>query len=184
MVTWVLNRPAERNTLSAGMRDGMASALVAFERDRSARVLVIRGAGSHFCAGGDVKALSAGEASRMLGLSLLNVVLETGGRQISACPPLVAVIQHDLSRNLLQNSRTSNLQILSLTLRVVFNMFNSVREHMKVQLEVFFNSIHLAESSLPETREMALESLVEALKFLPDLTGLNLRRASDLYLIF
>ena len=63
VVTWVLNRPAERNTLSAGMRDGMASALVAFERDRSARVLVIRGAGSHFCAGGDVKALSAGEAN-------------------------------------------------------------------------------------------------------------------------
>ena len=50
---------------------------------------------------------------------------------------------------------------MSLTLRVVFNMFSSVREHMKVQLEVFFNSIHLAESSLPETREMALESLVE-----------------------
>jgi brefeldin A-resistance guanine nucleotide exchange factor 1 len=110
---------------------------------------------------GDQSDSAASEASRMLGLSLLNVVLETGGRQISACPPLVAVIQHDLSRNLLQNSRTSNLQILSLTLRVVFNMFNSVREHMKVQLEVFFNSIHLAESSLPETREMALESLVE-----------------------
>ena len=110
---------------------------------------------------GDSSDAAASEASRMLGLSLLNVVLETGGRQISACPALVAVIQHDLSRNLLQNSRTSNLQILSLTLRVVFNMFNSVREHMKVQLEVFFNSIHLAESSLPETREMALESLVE-----------------------
>ena len=29
---------------------------------------------------------AASEASRMLGLSLLNVVLETGGRQISACP--------------------------------------------------------------------------------------------------
>ena len=110
---------------------------------------------------GDTSDQIASEASRMLGLSLLNVVLETGGRQISACPALVEVIQHDLSRNLLQNSRTSNLQILSLTLRVVFNMFNSVREHMKVQLEVFFNSIHLAESSLPETREMALESLVE-----------------------
>ena len=110
---------------------------------------------------GDTSDAVVSEASRMLGLSLLNVVLETGGRQISACPALVAVIQHDLSRNLLQNSRTSNLQILSLTLRVVFNMFNSVREHMKVQLEVFFNSIHLAESSLPETREMALESLVE-----------------------
>lgn len=104
---------------------------------------------------------AVGETRRMLGLSLVNIVLETGGRQLSVCPALVSVIQHDLSRNLLQNSRTTNLQILSATLRVVFNMFNSVREHMKVQLEVFFNSIHLAESSVYEIREMALESLVE-----------------------
>jgi brefeldin A-resistance guanine nucleotide exchange factor 1 len=103
----------------------------------------------------------SGETRRMLGLALVNVVLETGGRQLSTCPALVSVIQHDLSRNLLQNSRTTNLQILSPTLRVVFNMFNSVREHMKVQLEVFFNSIHLAESQVYEIREMALESLVE-----------------------
>ncbi|KAJ1472425.1 hypothetical protein T484DRAFT_1840456 [Baffinella frigidus] len=109
--------------------------------------------------GGDASV--EGENDRMLGLALINVILETGGRQLSSCPALVAVLQHDLSRNLLQNSRTSNLQVLSLTLRVVFNMFNSVREHMKVQLEVFFNSIHLAESQAPENREMALESLVE-----------------------
>jgi len=109
--------------------------------------------------GGDLT--PEGENSKMLGLALVNVILETGGRQLSSCPALVGVLQHDLSRNLLQNSRTSNLQVLSLTLRVVFNMFNSVREHMKVQLEVFFNSIHLAESQAPENREMALESLVE-----------------------
>jgi golgi-specific brefeldin A-resistance guanine nucleotide exchange factor 1 len=110
---------------------------------------------------GDSPTDPAGEARRMLALALVNVVLETGGRQLSACPALVAVIQHELSRNLLQNSRTTNLPILSLTLRVVFNMFNSVREHMKVQLEVFFNSIHLAESPVYEVREMALESLLE-----------------------
>lgn len=63
VVTWVLNRPAERNTLSAGMREGMATALTEFERDHSSRVLVIRGAGAHFCAGGDVKALAAGDAN-------------------------------------------------------------------------------------------------------------------------
>ncbi len=63
VVTWVLNRPSERNALSAGMREGMATALTALERDRSVRVLVIRGAGSHFCAGGNVKALADGEAN-------------------------------------------------------------------------------------------------------------------------
>lgn len=63
VVTWVLNRPTERNALSAGIRDGMAAALTTIERDASARVLVIRGAGAHFCAGGDVNAMAAGEAN-------------------------------------------------------------------------------------------------------------------------
>ena len=63
VVTWVLNRPAERNALSMGMRVRMLEALRDIERDSSVRVLVIRGAGSHFCAGGDVKALAAGDAN-------------------------------------------------------------------------------------------------------------------------
>jgi 2-(1,2-epoxy-1,2-dihydrophenyl)acetyl-CoA isomerase len=63
VVTWVLNRPAERNALSMGMREGMLEALRDIERDPSMRVLVIRGAGSDFCAGGDVKALAAGDAN-------------------------------------------------------------------------------------------------------------------------
>ena len=46
-----------------GTRERMAAALTAFERDRAARVLVIRGAGARFCAGGDVKALAAGDAN-------------------------------------------------------------------------------------------------------------------------
>lgn len=33
--------------------------------------------------------------------------------------------------------------MLALTLRVIFNLFNSMKEHLKVQLEVFFTSAHL-----------------------------------------
>ena len=105
------------------------------------------------------------ERSRVLGLSLLNLVLETCGSSLSNHPVLVNVMQNTLCKFLLQNSRTTSLSILSLVLRAVFNMFNSVGVHLKVQLEVFFNSMHLAlaenTSSPPLIREMALESLVE-----------------------
>jgi brefeldin A-resistance guanine nucleotide exchange factor 1 len=105
------------------------------------------------------------ERSRVLGLSLLNVVLETCGSSLSNHTLLVNVMQNTLCKFLLQNSRTTSLSILSLVLRAVFNMFNSVGVHLKVQLEVFFNSMHLAlaesTSSSPLIREMALESLIE-----------------------
>jgi brefeldin A-resistance guanine nucleotide exchange factor 1 len=58
-----------------------------------------------------------------------------------------------------------NLYMLSLTLRIVFDLFNTVKQHLKVQLEVFFTSLHLrmleSESSTFEQKEMVLESLVE-----------------------
>ncbi len=54
--------------------------------------------------------------------------------------------------------------MLSLTLRVVFNLFNCMKQHLKVQLEVFFTSVHLcisnSRSARAEHRELALESLL------------------------
>eukprot|EP00742_Colponemidia_sp_Colp-10_P009616 GILJ01010503.1.p1 GENE.GILJ01010503.1~~GILJ01010503.1.p1 ORF type:complete len:1514 (+),score=239.29 GILJ01010503.1:28-4569(+) len=105
------------------------------------------------------------EEARVLGLSVINVALETGGESIGKFPQLVSVIQDDICKSLLQNSRTDNLIILASTLRVVFNLFKTIKQHLKVQLEVFFNSIHLriaeSASSSFEQRELALESLLE-----------------------
>eukprot|EP00937_MAST-01D_sp_MAST-1D-sp2_P002239 g2239.t1 len=103
-----------------------------------------------------------------LGLTLINVVLETAGESLTAYPDIVALLQSDLCKFLLQNSQTDSLEVLSLTLRVVFNLFNSMKNHLKVQLEVFFTSVHLRISSTPistlrsaEQKELALESLLE-----------------------
>ncbi len=41
-------------------------------------------------------------------------------------------MQGDLCKHLLQNSTSADLTILSLTLRVVFNLFNSIKDHLKV----------------------------------------------------
>jgi len=50
-----LNRPELRNALSMAMVAELRAALAAAEADATVRVIVLRGAGGHFCAGGDLK---------------------------------------------------------------------------------------------------------------------------------
>lgn len=80
---------------------------------------------------------SNGSAECVLSLSLINIALEAGGADLGRIPALVTVMRGDLCKHLLQNSQTDDLDVLSLTLRVVFNLFNSIKDHLKVQLEVF-----------------------------------------------
>lgn len=51
----VFNRPDALNALSPEMTDGFIEATGRFERDPAVRCVVIRGAGDHFMAGGDIK---------------------------------------------------------------------------------------------------------------------------------
>ncbi|MGX5650334.1 MAG: enoyl-CoA hydratase [Hydrogenophaga sp. SCN 70-13] len=55
-----LNRPEARNAISRRMADELTEALRALRAREDVRVLVLHGAGEHFCAGGDVKGM--GEA--------------------------------------------------------------------------------------------------------------------------
>ncbi|HEU4548298.1 MAG TPA: enoyl-CoA hydratase [Rhizomicrobium sp.] len=55
----VLNRPAQRNSLSAELIDGLAAALEGAARDGATRVIVIAAVGDAFCAGHDLKQLQA-----------------------------------------------------------------------------------------------------------------------------
>jgi 2-(1,2-epoxy-1,2-dihydrophenyl)acetyl-CoA isomerase len=50
-----LNRPEARNALDLTMREELEARLRALAADPRVRVLVVGGAGDHFCAGGDVK---------------------------------------------------------------------------------------------------------------------------------
>ena len=54
-----LNRPAQRNPLSWAMVQALGEALAAAEADGSTRIVVLRGAGGHFCSGGDVADMAA-----------------------------------------------------------------------------------------------------------------------------
>jgi 2-(1,2-epoxy-1,2-dihydrophenyl)acetyl-CoA isomerase len=55
IATCVFNRPERLNALSVAMIEGMRDFFLAVERDDKVRCLVLKGAGDHFMAGGDIK---------------------------------------------------------------------------------------------------------------------------------
>jgi len=57
IATITLNRPEARNALDFAMRRELLAALDEIEANPAARVVVLTGAGGHFCAGGDVKTM-------------------------------------------------------------------------------------------------------------------------------
>jgi isohexenylglutaconyl-CoA hydratase len=58
-----LNRPERRNALSSQMVAEIATTFAAVAADRSVRIVVLRGAGGTFCAGGDIANMSVAQAS-------------------------------------------------------------------------------------------------------------------------
>ncbi|MBL6455886.1 enoyl-CoA hydratase/isomerase family protein [Belnapia sp. T6] len=60
VVRATMNRPARRNALSTAMGEAWDRLLAELAEDRTARVLVIRGAAGHFCAGLDLTEAATG----------------------------------------------------------------------------------------------------------------------------
>ena len=108
--------------------------------------------------------LQNSDATCATSLTLVNIAFETLREEFT--PREIAILQNDFCKYLLQWSTTHDLMLLNLTLRVIFNLFQSMRNHLKVPLEVFLTSVHLrildpASSATSEEREVALESLLE-----------------------
>ena len=57
VATITLNRPSVRNAIDDELRSALVAAIEQISRDDSVRAVVLTGAGTAFCAGGDVKAM-------------------------------------------------------------------------------------------------------------------------------
>ncbi|MBV8397235.1 MAG: enoyl-CoA hydratase/isomerase family protein, partial [Acetobacteraceae bacterium] len=55
-----IDRPKSRNAIDPPTAVALRRAFAAFEADAEARVLVLTGAGGHFCAGADLNAVATG----------------------------------------------------------------------------------------------------------------------------
>ena len=88
----ILNRPERLNAIDAGMAQDLSDYFGALQSDQSVRVVVLKGAGRHFCAGLDlneVDAFSSGTAANLrLQRSFSEIVM-----RMRRCPqPIVALI--------------------------------------------------------------------------------------------
>lgn len=96
--TITLNRPAALNALTPEMTDGLIAATARFEREPSVRCVVLRGAGDHFMAGGDVKgfhkALSEDRDAHLAGLERRVIKAHQTIYQLRRmAKPVLAVVQ-------------------------------------------------------------------------------------------
>lgn len=60
VVRAMLNRPAQRNAMNTALVEALDALIASIREDRSARVLVLSGAGGNFCAGLDLVELASG----------------------------------------------------------------------------------------------------------------------------
>lgn len=65
VATITLNRPDQRNAVDPALTAALGEALTRFEADPEVWVAVLTGAGPNFCAGADLKAISAGRGAEL-----------------------------------------------------------------------------------------------------------------------
>jgi 2-(1,2-epoxy-1,2-dihydrophenyl)acetyl-CoA isomerase len=90
VLTITLNEPRRRNPLSLPMREELLSLLERVTADDGVRVVVLTGAGTIFCAGGDIASMSDDRAAGIHRLRVFNQVMEA----LVALPkPVVAAVE-------------------------------------------------------------------------------------------
>ena len=98
-IGWMtLNRPDSLNALSMEMRDLLIEHSAKFEKDPAVRCVVIRGAGTHFMAGGDIrgfqKSLTEDKAAHLAGFEMRVVKAHQAIYQIRRMnKPVLASVQ-------------------------------------------------------------------------------------------
>lgn len=93
--TLTLNRPEARNAVDGPTARRLAQALRDFDADAQACVAVLTGAGGHFCAGADLKAVSAGIDGGPASLPLdadLDADAPMGPSRLQLRKPVIAAI--------------------------------------------------------------------------------------------
>ncbi|XP_061315330.1 Golgi-specific brefeldin A-resistance guanine nucleotide exchange factor 1 isoform X1 [Pezoporus flaviventris] len=119
-----------------------------------------------------------------MGLQLLTVALESAA--IANCQSLLGLVKEELCRHLFQLLSVERLNLYAASLRVCFLLFESMREHLKFQLEMYVKKlmeiITVENPKMPyEMKEMALEAIVQLWRIPSFVTELYINYDCDYY---
>ncbi|XP_029885780.1 Golgi-specific brefeldin A-resistance guanine nucleotide exchange factor 1 isoform X2 [Aquila chrysaetos chrysaetos] len=119
-----------------------------------------------------------------MGLQLLTVALESA--PIANCQSLLGLVKEELCRHLFQLLSVERLNLYATSLRVCFLLFESMREHLKFQLEMYVKKlmeiITVENPKMPyEMKEMALEAIVQLWRIPSFVTELYINYDCDYY---
>ncbi len=92
IATLTLNRPDARNAIDLVMREEIVAALDEMEADESTRVVIVTGAGEHFCAGGDVKTMQAKRHTAAEGRARVQLLNRMVLRLVNFPKPTLAMV--------------------------------------------------------------------------------------------
>lgn len=119
-----------------------------------------------------------------MGLHLLTVALESA--PVAQCQTLLGLIKDEMCRHLFQLLSVERLNLYAASLRVCFLLFESMREHLKFQLEMYIKKlmeiITVENPKMPyEMKEMALEAIVQLWRIPSFVTELYINYDCDYY---
>uniref|UniRef100_A0A8C0FFA1 Golgi-specific brefeldin A-resistance guanine nucleotide exchange factor 1 n=1 Tax=Bubo bubo TaxID=30461 RepID=A0A8C0FFA1_BUBBB len=119
-----------------------------------------------------------------MGLQLLTVALESA--PIANCQSLLGLVKEELCRHLFQLLSVERLNLYAASLRVCFLLFESMREYLKFQLEMYVKKlmeiITVENPKMPyEMKEMALEAIVQLWRIPSFVTELYINYDCDYY---
>ncbi|CAD5221044.1 unnamed protein product [Bursaphelenchus xylophilus] len=109
----------------------------------------------------------------IVGLNLVTVALETSVDFIGNFSLLMPLLKDDLCKALVQLLNSSKIYVFTMANRICFLLFESLRQHLKFQMESYFRvlmQIVGSENAKYDRKEMALESIVHLFR-VPNLAG-------------
>lgn len=120
------------------------------------------------------------------GLTLLTVAFEVGADSIGKYSALLVLVKDDLCRNLFQLLHSERLSVFAADLQVSFLMFESLRTHLKFQLELYLTKLIdiIVSDSLKityEHKELALDNILQLWRIPGFVTELYLNYDCDMY---
>ncbi|XP_058238793.1 Golgi-specific brefeldin A-resistance guanine nucleotide exchange factor 1 isoform X4 [Hemibagrus wyckioides] len=124
------------------------------------------------------------DVMKHMGLQLLNVALEA--THIAPYQSLLVLVKDELCRHLIQLLSEDRMNLYAASIRVCFLLFESMRGHLKFQLEIYLKKLmDIITSENPkmpyEMKEMALEAIVQLWRIPSFVTELYINYDCDFY---